>query len=205
MLAAYAGLAHLVAAPEHFASWWPAGAFFVAVGLGQLAYVVTAVRRPSALAIAATLFLNLGVVLVYVASRTVGVGIGPSTHAEQGLEPVGPFDLSVAAAEVALIALVTVGLGPKARTRALDGLLAGRGVAVGHHPRLRRDLTSIAPGRGRRARAPTADVGARARTRGQHPLFPAVRWRPSYPAATARRAVRKRRSAGLVVSSIARS
>ena len=123
VLAAYAGLAHLVAAPEHFASWWPAGAFFVAVGLVQLAYVLTAVRRPSALAVAATLFLNLGVVLVYVASRTVGVGIGPSAHDEQGLEPVGPFDLSVAAAEVALIALVTVGLGPKARTRALDGLL----------------------------------------------------------------------------------
>ena len=61
-------------------SWWPAGAFFVAVGLFQLAYVLTAVRRPSALAVAATLLLNLGVLLVYVASRTVGIGVGPSSH-----------------------------------------------------------------------------------------------------------------------------
>ena len=148
VLAAYAGLAHLVAAPEHFASWWPAGAFFVAVGLFQLAYVLTAVRRPSALAVAATLFLNLGVLLVYVASRTVGVRIGPSSHNAQGLEPVGPFDLSVAAAEVALDRsghdrARAESPHPGARRPA-----RGRGVPVGRHPRLRQHLMWIAPGRG---------------------------------------------------------
>ena len=123
VLAAYAGLAHLVAAPEHFASWWPAGAFFVAIGLFQLAYVLTAVRRPPALAVGAALLVNLGVLLVYVASRTVGVGVGPPSHTPHSLEPVGPFDLSVAVAEVGFIALVTLGLGRRARTLALDGLL----------------------------------------------------------------------------------
>ena len=116
-------LAHLVAAPVHLSSWWPAGAFFIAVGIFQLAYVLTAVRTPAPIVVGTTLLVNVGVLLVYVASRSVGVAIGPPAHAPHGLEPVGPFDLSVAIAEVGVVALVALGLDRRARTVALNGLL----------------------------------------------------------------------------------
>jgi hypothetical protein len=123
LLATYAGLAHLVVAPDHLAVWWPAGAFFVVVGLLQLAYCITAIRRPAPIVIGTTLVVNVGVLLVYVASRSVGVAIGPPSHEPHNLEAVGPFDLSVAIAEVGVVALVAVGLDRRARAAALNSLL----------------------------------------------------------------------------------
>ena len=89
----------------------------------QLASVLTAVRKPAPIVIGATLLVNVGVLLVYVASRSVGVAVGPPSHEPHNLEPVGPFDLSVAVAEVAVVALMAVGFDRRARAIALNGLL----------------------------------------------------------------------------------
>lgn len=103
-LAATAALIHAVEAPRHFAEWWGYGLFFVVMALGQAALAVVLLLRPrrgnrwiSAAGIAG----NLGIAVLYMVTRTVGI---PLVGPEAG--EVEAFDRSGLVATLIELALV---------------------------------------------------------------------------------------------------
>ena len=117
-------------APEHFAAWWPAGAFFVVVGAFQVALGVVLLRREQAVGMStAGMAMNVVVVGVYVASRTAGLGPvhGGDGHgyltAAKRAETVGALDLTTTVVEVVIVALLLTQLPARIRSLAVDALL----------------------------------------------------------------------------------
>ena len=80
------GSVHLAMAPEHVEHWWVFGAFFLAVGLLQVGYAGVLLWRPTWPVAMGGIFVNLAIVLTYVASRTVGL---PITPPDEGAEDAG--------------------------------------------------------------------------------------------------------------------
>lgn len=135
VLSATAALAHLVAAPSHF-TWWPAaGVFFVALGVAQLGCAVMFLRGfRSNWFVLAGIWGTVGVILLYVASRTIGLPWTPPVPSHggrwvvgrsivpDGAKHVGPLDVFTLVAEVlfvvTLLGMLPGGLpgGLKART-----------------------------------------------------------------------------------------
>jgi hypothetical protein len=120
-LSAAAGTIHLTVASDHFAEYFLYGLFFVVVGIAQVAWaVLVAIAGPAE----RLLTLSLGnalVVLLWIASRTTGVPIGPSAA---GPERVGYADVVTTVFEVALVGfaaalLVHRGATSSRRSRAL--------------------------------------------------------------------------------------
>lgn len=129
-LSVAAGAIHLALAPEHLRHWWVFGTFFLAVGAFQLAYALAVLWRPTWPVALVGIGTNVTVVLIYVASRTVGLpivppapdgaaeghgaseeaaaeGLGASGEAAGGFtESVGAVDLATTAAELALIGVL---------------------------------------------------------------------------------------------------
>ena len=98
-----AGVFHLLYAPAHFEEGHDVGLFFVLVGVNQIAAGVLILVVPSLLLTLATLGGMLGVIGVYVASRTTGLPLGP----EPGeAEAVGVYDLVTTFLEVAALPLL---------------------------------------------------------------------------------------------------
>lgn len=119
---------HFSVVGQHFSEYPPFGVAFVALAWFQVGWAVGWLlggRRPFALVAIAV---NGGALVVWVASRWIGLPIGP----EPGeLEPVGPLDLLAAVLELGLIGLLAWDVGvPAPRFRpALPA--AGATVAVG--------------------------------------------------------------------------
>lgn len=91
-MAACASLAaatvHAVVAPEHLAHGWPHGGFLAAVAFAQALLAWVVLRRPTVARVVLGLCGTVGVILVYVASRTVGLpvafGSAPAGHSSHG-------------------------------------------------------------------------------------------------------------------------
>lgn len=131
-----AASAHLVAAPGHYV-WWPAsGLFFVALGVAQLAVAVLLVygidnRR----FVLATVWGTVGVIGVYLASRTVGLPMTPpvpfhGTHwiAGQAMVPngakyVGPLDVLTLAAEILVVGTMLTMLPTRSKARTINAVM----------------------------------------------------------------------------------
>ena len=132
---------HAVVVPEHLEEAPAAGVFFVVLALAQLALAVALLWPLRPWVLAAALVGHVGVVVLYVASRTMdlgflpahsvshlpvvnGVGNGvpvlPGSHAE----PVGVLDVACLALELVLITMLAALL--PART----GRLVTNGLAV---------------------------------------------------------------------------
>jgi hypothetical protein len=98
-----AGLAaatvHAVVGPTHFGEGLRFGLFFAALTLVQVASSVQVLRRPARPLVAATALLNTGVVLVWLATRTVGLPFGLAE-----VEAVGPLDVVATVAELVALA-----------------------------------------------------------------------------------------------------
>lgn len=146
-----AGAIHLAVAPEHFAEWWLYGAFFVVTGVFQLAYATPVLRRPTPLVALAGILVNLGIVLVWVASRTTGLPVTPPedggghegghvagpiplegahpVEAGHGVEAVGTVDLVATGAELVVVCLL-VTLLPPAMRRVTVNLMLVAGVGL---------------------------------------------------------------------------
>ncbi len=92
--AAAAGV-HLAMAPLHAADGLTHVAFFVVVGLVQAVQAARLLLGPTRTVLHSVLLLNLGVVSVWAASRTVGV-LGTT-------EPVGSWDLAATAWEIGCV------------------------------------------------------------------------------------------------------
>lgn len=101
-----AGLAaatvHAIVGPGHFSEGLRFGLFFAALTIVQVASSVQVLRRPARPLVAATVLLNGGVVLVWLATRTVGLPFGLAEA-----ETVGPFDVVATAAELVALAAAT--------------------------------------------------------------------------------------------------
>jgi hypothetical protein len=146
-----AGAIHLAVAPEHFEEWWLYGVFFVVTGLFQLAYATPVLRRATPLVALTGIVVNLGIVLIWVASRTTGLPITPpedgAAHegghvagpiplegahpvvAGHGVEAVGAADLVATGAELLVVCLLVTLLPPAVRRVTVNLLLvAGLGV-----------------------------------------------------------------------------
>jgi hypothetical protein len=107
---------HAAVAPQHLTQSLLVGSFFVTCAFAQLGWGALAWRRRTPDVLWAGILGNLGVLSLWLASRTVGVpGLG-------GPEPVGPWDLTCALWEV----VVVVGCLRLRRRPATDGAM-GRG------------------------------------------------------------------------------
>ncbi|MCA1833434.1 MAG: hypothetical protein ABR548_08515 [Actinomycetota bacterium] len=71
-----AGAIHLGAAHVHFKEYAPAGAFMLLSGIAQLVWAFFLARRPSRSVVVAGVVANLGVIALWMISRTFGLPIG---------------------------------------------------------------------------------------------------------------------------------
>lgn len=142
-LAVAAGCVHLVVAGDHGRDSWLVGTAFVTVGVLQLALAGALARAPRPSTVVAGLTGTVAVVVLYVASRTVGLpliavqepGRASATHplgaevragagqAFGAVEPVGALDLVALLAELGLVAGLASMLPTAARSRVLNLLL----------------------------------------------------------------------------------
>jgi hypothetical protein len=95
-LAAAAGT-HLAVMPDHFRQSWIYGSFFAIVAPLQIGLACLVLARPRRAELAAALTFSVGVVVLWVFSRFVGVPIGPDNGAT---EELGVLDIFATAAEL---------------------------------------------------------------------------------------------------------
>ncbi|MDP9479824.1 MAG: DUF305 domain-containing protein [Actinomycetota bacterium] len=107
-LSIVAALIHLVAMPEHFEEWWGYGTFFLVVAVFQGAYGAALLRRWRPWLLYLGVATNLGVVALWLVTRTAGIPFfGP--HAGE-VEDVGALDLAATSVELALVFVLLAGL-----------------------------------------------------------------------------------------------
>ncbi len=135
--AALAGGIHLAVAYPHFREHWTLGTFFLVLGLAQLALVPLLRRAQPAYVLLGVVGAHVGVLVLYVASRTVdlpfvpphdvghefehlpvagGIGNGIPVYPGSRIEEVGLLDLLCLGAELALVAAVVSLLPARLRT-----------------------------------------------------------------------------------------
>ena len=115
-----AGYVHLAYAESHFQDWWAYGAFFVVAANLQALYAIVLVWRPRAWLPLAGIVGNLGIVVVYVISRTNGIPLGP--HARV-VEAAGTIDWATTAAQVAIIGALIAMADGRQRRWIINGLM----------------------------------------------------------------------------------
>ena len=92
---------HFAVAGQHFQQYWLYGVFMLVVAWLQLLWAILAIARPSRLLLCGGIILNVGVVAVYIVTRTVGDVIGPGAHS---VEQAGFGDLMCTVLEAILVA-----------------------------------------------------------------------------------------------------
>jgi hypothetical protein len=141
-LALIAALTHLVAIPDHIATWWAAAVFFAVVTIGQGVLAAALLMRSlGPRVLVAALVSQVAVIGIYVVDRTAGLPWGPpitahGTPAGPGVpiipgavDPVGMLDLIALISEVALVIVLVVMLPDRARRVATYGLMLA-GIAL---------------------------------------------------------------------------
>jgi len=131
-----AALAHLVAAPGHYTWWAAAGVFFVALGVAQLvcaALLFRGAHEPRF--VLGCIWATVGVILLYVLSRTVGLPSTPPVPfhggrwvagrsiVPDGAKHVGPVDIFTLVAEVLLVVLLLSMLPRRSKARVVNSLM----------------------------------------------------------------------------------
>lgn len=126
VLSGAAAAAHLSVARLHFDEYWLFGVGFIVSGVLQLGWAIVIWRRGGdRRLLVAGLVLQLGIALVWVVSRTVGLPYGP--HAGRA-ESVGALDAQCTLDELLIVLLGVVSMraaggGPRPRPRlAVDAL-----------------------------------------------------------------------------------
>jgi hypothetical protein len=147
-----AAIVHALVVREHLAHWWGYGWFFTLLAAVQAVTAISLLRRPSKRFLVALAACDLGLIALYVISRTAGVPVGP--HAGT-VEPVAPIDLIAKAAEALQVGAIVLALSaftrpePRLRKRwtsvvvlapVLIAALAGPAGAARHQPPPGRDV-----------------------------------------------------------------
>jgi hypothetical protein len=96
-----AALIHTIVIPPHVVESLLYGAFFAGLAAAQLGWAVLVVARPCPRVLAAGVALNAGVVLLWGATRSVGIPLGVAAGSR---EPVGALDATCALLELGVIA-----------------------------------------------------------------------------------------------------
>ncbi|HEX2102151.1 MAG TPA: hypothetical protein VHF51_00750 [Solirubrobacteraceae bacterium] len=128
-LSLVAAWVHFSYTAPHWRDWWAYGVFFLAMGVFQAACAPAIVRWPRNTWVALVAIAgNLGIVGMYVYSRTVEIPMGP--HAGI-VEKATAIDLATTAAEIMIVAIVLTVVGSRSRRVILNLLLlAGIGLWV---------------------------------------------------------------------------
>lgn len=124
LLSTGAALLHFALLWEHFQEYVLFGVLFALTALLQLAWSALVLRRPSRPLLQAGALGNLGVAIVWLLSRTVGLPFGPEPWTP---EPVGVADSLATAFEVLIVIGATVLLCPLAGRVRLDLRVAAVG------------------------------------------------------------------------------
>lgn len=104
---------HFAVMPEHFAEWWAFGLFFATIGWFEALWAVGYAARPTSRAAVLGLVVNAGTVLLWAASRTTGLPIGPEPWIA---EAIGVPDVVATSLEVLLVLGLAAALAaPRAR------------------------------------------------------------------------------------------
>jgi hypothetical protein len=126
---------HFTVMPEHFQEWWAFGLLFIVAAWFQAWWALLFALRPSRVLATLGALFNGAIVVVWVASRTVGLPFGP--HAGE-VEPVGIADVVATAFEVLIVggaALLAIGAGRRAieavKMRIAPAMMMGTVWAVG--------------------------------------------------------------------------
>src|SRR4051794_29703908 len=141
---------HAYVAPEHLREWWLYGGFFIGVTAVQLALAWLVLRRPTVTVLLAGIWGTIGLIGIYVVSRTTGLPFTPP-HRHSGhvlvagdftngvphlpagpgahVEAVGAIDLSALAVEL-LLMVILVGLLPLALRRLTTNIMLALAVAA---------------------------------------------------------------------------
>jgi hypothetical protein len=121
-----AGWIHFAFVASHWRDWWAYGAFFVAAGVFQALLAPALLRWPNPWTALAGVAGNLGIVGMYVLSRTNGIPMGPHTGV---VEKATVVDLTCTAGEIVLIGLL-LGMVGQTNRRWIINLLLVVGVAL---------------------------------------------------------------------------
>ena len=157
---------HLAVAGAHFQEYWLFGVFMLVVAWLQLLWAIMAVTRPARWLLSSGAILNVGVIAVYIVTRTAGDVVGPTPNA---VEPFGFGDglCTVLEAAVAIGCgwLLISKLGP-CRPAPWAGARVGRHrhrdrCAAQHRPRSRRTRDGDDHDGFGRAGEPPADADGR--------------------------------------------
>ena len=97
---AVAAVVHVVVMPAHLDEYWLFGVFFGLLAVFQLGYAGLLAVRPSRDLLVAGALVNAGTVALWLASRTVGLPLGPEAGAP---EQLGVLDVVASAAELLLV------------------------------------------------------------------------------------------------------
>lgn len=104
LLLAGAGAVHVAVVPDHLQEFAPFGVFFAVVGLAQLGLAAAVPVRPGRRLVAVSAALQALLVLLWLASRTIGLPVGPEPWAP---EPIGVADVVCVALEVVAVLVLT--------------------------------------------------------------------------------------------------
>lgn len=121
-----AGGAHLLAALDHLDHGPRYAAFFLAVGVGQIALAPHPGRDPRPGRVIAALAGTVGLLLLYVVSRTVALDLGPHSDRPEAPDLLGTV---VVVCELACVVALCGLLPPRRRRIAVNAVLVV-GVAV---------------------------------------------------------------------------
>jgi hypothetical protein len=120
-LSLFAGYIHVAYVDSHLQEWWGYGAFFIGAANVQVLFAALLVRWPRWWLPYAGIAVNLGIITVYVITRTSGIPLGPHRRV---VEEAGATDWLTTAAQVGIIIALLAMLDGRARRWIINGLLA---------------------------------------------------------------------------------
>jgi len=91
---------HFAVISEHIDEYWLFGVFFIASGAAQLLWATAVVFRPHRGVVAIGALGNAAIILLWIASRTIGLPLGPEAGSA---EAVGVADVAATALEVVIV------------------------------------------------------------------------------------------------------
>jgi hypothetical protein len=100
ILSGTAAVIHFAVAQTHYQEYWAFGAFMIATGIMQMAWIGAALSSGRRWVWAAGALLNGGIVTVYIVTRTIGDVVGPTPHE---VEPIGFGDAFCTVLEALLV------------------------------------------------------------------------------------------------------